>query len=114
MHVSMSMYNIYIQKLVWVYCTGHAGVKENDRASKAATGSVLRPKRLKMLRSLMHYLRAQSPEYHPIDRMEERGVERRSDLPRKDERGPSSIRCTQQLFQRATLGKPQRDGLDRI
>ena len=31
-----------------------------------------------LLRSLRHYLRAQSREHHTVDRLEERGLERRS------------------------------------
>ena len=42
--------------------------------------------------SLRHHPRAQSQGHHAIDHLEERGVERGSDLPWKDERGPSSIR----------------------
>ena len=55
-----------------------------------------------MLRSLRHYLWAQSQGHHSIDCLEERGVERervrRSSLT-TDERGPSSVRRTFELFQ---------------
>ena len=73
----------------------HAGVEGNDRADrlarKATTTSGLRLGRSQMLRSLRHYLRAQSRGLHAIDRLVERGVERgsvqRSSLKRKDEKG---------------------------
>ena len=51
----------------------------------------------KVLRSLSHYLRAQSQGHHTIDHLEEREAweeEALDDLPWKDKRGPSSIRRT--------------------
>ena len=76
--------NIHLQKLLWVYCPGHAGVKGNNRADrlagKAALTCGLLLGRSKVLRSLRHYLRAQSQGHHTIGRLEERGVERRSSL----------------------------------
>ena len=48
--------------------------------------------RPEVLRSLRHYLRAQSQGHHTIDRLEERGVERGSVRRSLDERGPPSIR----------------------
>ena len=66
----------------WVYYAGHAGVKGNDRAErlagKAAITSSLLLEKSEVLRSLRHYLRAQSQGHHTIDRLEERGVERGS------------------------------------
>ena len=53
-----------------------------------------------VLRRYRHYLRAQSQRHHAIDHLEERGVERGSALPWKDERGPSSIRRTLALLPR--------------
>ena len=80
----MSMVDIHLRKLLWVYCPGHAGVrvKGNDRADrlagKAALTSGLLLGRSEVLRSLRHYLWAQSQGQHTIDRLEERGVERGS------------------------------------
>ena len=31
---SVSMVDIYLRKLLWVHCPGHAGVKGNDRANR--------------------------------------------------------------------------------
>ena len=67
-------------------------MKGNDRADKlageATTTSSLRLGRSEVLRSLRHYLQAQSQGHHNIDRLEERGVERgsarRSSLKRRD------------------------------
>ena len=62
---------------LWVYCPGPAGVKENDRADRLVgkatiTGGLLSG-RIEVLKSLIHYLRAQSQRYHTIDRLHERG-----------------------------------------
>ena len=85
----------------------------NDRADrlagKATLTSGLLLGRSEALRSLRHYLRAQSQGQHTIDRL---GREREAwkeealdDLLSKDEKGPSSIRHTLQLFQRRRWGK---------
>ena len=61
------MVDIHLRKLLWVYCPGHAGVKENDRADrvagKATLTSGLLLERSEVLRSLKHYLRAQSQRH---------------------------------------------------
>ena len=79
---NVSMVDIHLLKLLWVYCPGHAGVKRNDRADrlagKATLTSGLLHERSEVLRSLRHYLRAQSQRYHTIDHQEKRGVERGS------------------------------------
>ena len=69
-----------------------------------------------VLRSLRHYLRAQSQGHHTIDRLEERGVEResarRSSL---KEREKAIINQTNiETVSKATLGKLLRDGVERI
>ena len=72
----------HLQKLLWVYCPGHAGVKVNDRADRLAGKAVLTSGllqgRSELLRSLRHYLQAQNQGHHTIDLLEERGVERGS------------------------------------
>ena len=69
--------------------------------------------RSEVLRSLRHYLRAQSRGHHSTDRLEERGVERgsarRSSLKGR-ERRPQSIRRTLELFQRLRLGNFRETG----
>ena len=67
------------RRKLWVYCPGHAGVKgmTADRlAGKVTLTSGLLLGRSEVLRSLSHYLWAQSQGYHAIDRLEEIGVER--------------------------------------
>ena len=76
------MLDIHFRKLPWVHCPGHAGANGNDRADrlgvKATVARGLRLGRSEAFRSLRHYLRAQSQGHDPIDRLEERGVERGS------------------------------------
>ena len=117
---NMSMVNIHLRKLLWVYCLGHAGVKGNDRADrlagKATITSGLRLGRSEVLRYLRHYLCAQSQGHHSIDRLEERGVERGS-------AGQSSLKGQERAIvsqtnignvSETTLGKLLRDGMERI
>ena len=76
------MVDIHLQKLLWVHCAGHAGVKQNDWADrlvgKATLTSGLLLKRSEVLRSLRHYLWVLSQGHDTIDRLEERGTERES------------------------------------
>ena len=79
----MSMVDIHLRKL-WVYCPGHAGVKGNDQADRLAgkptlTSSLLL-ERAEVLRSLRHYLRAQSQGHHTLDRLEKRRGKRKQAL----------------------------------
>ena len=78
----VSMFDIHLRRILWMYCPGHAGVKGNNRADRLAgkttTTVGLRLGRSEVLRSLRHYLWAQSQGHHTIDRLEERGIERRS------------------------------------
>ena len=102
-------------------CTdGHAGMKGNERADRLAgkatltSGSLLG--RSQVLRSLRHYLRAQSQGHHTIDRLEERGVERGSSR-RSSLKGRERAivnRTNIGTVSKATLGKPLRDGVERI
>ena len=67
---NVSMVDIHLQKLLWVYCP-HAELKGNDRAGrlagKATLTSGLLLGRYEVLRSLTHYLRAQSHGPYTID-----------------------------------------------
>ena len=116
---NVSMVNIHLRKLLWVYCPGHSGVTGNDRAHRLAGKATLTSGlllRSDVLRSLRHYLRAQSEGHHTIDRLEERGVERGS-------AGRSSLNGRERAIvnqtnmgtvSKATLRKLLRDGVERI
>ena len=109
-----------LSKTPVAYCPGHAGVKVNDRADrlagKATLTSGLLLGRSEMLRSLRHYMGAQSQGRHTIDRLEERGVvrgsARRSSL---KERERAIVNQTNTgTVSKAKLEKPLRDGVERI
>ena len=93
-------------------------MKGNDRADrlagKAALTSGLLLGRSEVLRSLRHYLRAQSQGHHTIDRLEERGVERGS-ARRSSLKGRERAIVNQTntgTVSKATLGKLLRDGVE--
>ena len=71
---------IHLRKLLWVYCPGHVGVKGSDRADTLVGNATLTSGLLlgisEVLRSLRHYLPAQTQGHHTIDRLEDRGLER--------------------------------------
>ena len=101
-------------------CPGHAGVKGNDRADRLAgkatlTGGLLLG-RSEVLRSLEHYLWAQSQGHHTIDRLEERGVEgrsaRRSPLKGRERAIVNQTNIGSIL--KETLGKLLRGGVERL
>ena len=79
---NVSMDDIHLWKLLWVYCPGHAGLKGNDQADRQAGKTTLTNGlllgRSKMLRSLIHYLWVQSQGHYTINCQEERGMERGS------------------------------------
>ena len=85
------------------------------RAKQTLTSGLLLG-RSEVLRSLRHYPRAQSQGHHSIDRLEERGVERgsarRSSLKGRERAIVSQTNIGTVL--KATLGKPLRDGVERI
>ena len=95
-------------------------MKGNDRADKLAgkatltSGSLLG--RSEVLRSLRHYLRAQSQGHRTIDRLEERGVERGS-ARRSSLKGRERAIVNQTnigTVSKTTLGKLLGDGVERI
>ena len=77
-----SMVDVHFRKFLWMCYPEHAGVKGNDRADRLAGKETLTSGlllgRSEVLRSLRHYLQAQSQGHHTTDRPEERGVERGS------------------------------------
>ena len=106
----VSVVDIHCWKFLWIYCTGHASMKRNDWANgvvgKAAITCSLCLRGSDMLRSLRHYLCAQSQGHHIIGHQEERGMEEEalSDLPWKDKRRASSMRWTLEQF-KGFIGK---------
>ena len=116
----VSIVDIHLRKLLWVYCPEHARVKGNDRADrlagKATITSGLLLGRYEVLRSLRHYLRVQSQGHHTIDRLEDRGVKRgsarRSSLKGRERAIVSQTNIG--TVSKATLGKLLSNGVERI
>ena len=68
------MVDIHLLKLLWVYCPAcrSEGIRPSRQTEgKAILRSGLLLGRSKVLRSLRHYLRAQSQEHHTTDRLQE-------------------------------------------
>ena len=118
--LNVSVVDIQLQKLLWVYCSENTGVKGNDRANRLAGNATITNGlllgRSDVLRSLRHYLQAQSQGHHTINRLEERGVERgsarRSSLKERERAIASHMNI--RTVSKAMLGKPLRDGVERI
>ena len=117
---NVSMVDIHLRKRMWLYCPGHAGVKGNDGADTLAGTATLTSGlllgRSKVLRSLRHYLRAQSQGQHTTDRLEEKRAERGS-IRRSSLKGRVRTIVSQTNMgsvSKATLGKLLRDGVERI
>ena len=105
----MSMVDIHLRKLLWVYIHGHAGVRENDTTDRLAGKATLRSA---LLLGRSELLRAQSQGHHTTGRLEERGVERRSSL-----KGRERVIVSQTnsgTISKATFGKLMRDGVECI
>ena len=77
-----AMHSLRLQRLLWIYCSGRAGVNGNERADRlACTGGItsgLQLGRAEVLRGLRNCLNMDRPEHHSIDRPKERGVEKGS------------------------------------
>ena len=118
---NVSTVDIHLRKLLGVYCPGHARVKGNDRADtlvgKAIHTSDMLLGRSEVLRNLRHYLQAQSQGHHTIDRLEERDVKRgsarRSSL-KGGREGTIVSETSIGTVSKVSLGKPVRDGVERI
>ena len=78
------MHSLRLQRLLWIYCPGHAGVSGNERADRLASTaditSGLQLGRAEVLRGLRTFLSTDKPEHNSTDRLKERGVEKGSGL----------------------------------
>ena len=109
-----------LQRPLWVYCPGHAGVSGNERAdrltSTADIASGLQLGKAGVLRGLRNFLNADMPEHHSTDRLKERGVEKgsgRYSTLRGRERSVFD-QTNIGTVSRATLGRLLRDGAERV
>ena len=116
-----SVVNIHLQNLLWVCCPGHARVKEKNDwadklAGKAAVTNGLLLRWSEVLRSLRHYLWAQSQGHRTIDHLEERGMERGSTQWSSWKVWERAIVNQMNIgtISKATLRKLLRDGVERL
>ena len=77
-----AMHSLWLQRLLWIYFPGQAGLSGNERADRLASTadiiSGLQLGRAEVLRGLRNFLDMDSPEHHSTDRLKERGVEKGS------------------------------------
>ena len=117
---NMLMADIYLWKLLWAYCSGHAAVKGNNQAhrlvEKATLTSGLLLERSEVLGSLRHCQQAQSQGHHTIDHQEERGIERESTRQSFLKGWERAIvnQTNNESISKATLGKLLRGRVERI
>ena len=112
--------SLRLQRLLWIYCPGHAGVSGNERADRLASTaditSGLQLGRAEVLRSLRNFLNMDSPEHHSTDRLKERGVEKGSGQHSTIQGREGSVfnQANIGTVSRATLGRLLRDGAECI
>ena len=115
-----AMHSLRLQRLLWIYCPGHAGVSGNERADRLASTaditSGLQLGRAEVLRGLRNFLSTDKPEHHSIDRLKERGVEKGSGRHSTLQGRERSVfnQTNTGTVSRATLGRLLRDGAERV
>ena len=115
-----AMHSLWLQRLLWIYCLGHAGVSGNEWADRlASTANItsgLQLSRAEVLRGLRNFLNTDKPEHHSFDRLKERGVEKGSGRHSTLEgRERSAFNQTNiGTVSRATLRRLLRDRAERI
>ena len=79
------MHSLRLQRLLWIYSPGHAGVSGNERADRLSSTADLtfglQFGRAEVLRGLRNFLSMDRPEHHSIDLLKERGVEKGNGRP---------------------------------
>ena len=115
-----SMNSLRLQRLLWIYCPGHAGVSGNERVdrltSTADITSGLQLGKAEVLRGLRNFLNTDKPEHHNTDRLKERGVEKGSGRHSTLQGRERSVfnQANIGTVSKATLGRLLRDGAERV
>ena len=77
-----AMHSLWLQRLRWIYCPGHARVSGNERADRLASTaditSGLQLGRAEVLWGLSNFLNMDRPNHHSTTCLKERGVEKES------------------------------------
>ena len=115
-----AMHSLWLQRLMWIYCPGHAGVSGNERADRLASTaditSGLQLSRAKVLRGLRNFLNMDRPEHHSINCLKTRGLEKGSGW-HSTFWGQERSMFNQTnigIVSRATLRRQLRDGVEHI
>ena len=115
-----AMHSLRLQRLLWIYCPGHAWVIGNERAdrltSTADITSGLQLGRAEVLRGLRNFLNTDKPEHHSIDRLKERGVEKGTGRHSTHQGQERSVfnQANIGIVSRATLGRLLRGRAERV
>ena len=115
-----AMNSLRLQRFLWIYCPGHAGVSGNERADRLASTaditSGLQLGRAEVLRGLRNFLNMDRQEHHSIDRLKERGVGKGSGWHSTLQGRERSVVNHTNIgtVSRATLGRLLRDGAECI
>ena len=115
-----AMHSLRLQRLLWIYCPGHAGVSGNERADRLASTaditSGLQLGRAEVLRGLRNFLNTDKPEHHSIGHLKERGVEKGSGRHSTLQGRERSVfnQANIGTVSRATLGRLLRDRAERV
>ena len=115
-----AMHSLRLQRLLWIYYPGHAGVSGNKRADRLASTaditSGLQLGRSEVLWGLRNFLDMDRPEHHSIDCLTERGVKKGSGQHSTLQGQEWSVfnQANISTVSRATLGRLIRDRAEHV
>ena len=115
-----AMHSLRLQRLLWIYCPGQAGVSGNERADRLASSADIRSGlqlgRAEVLWGLRDFLNMDRPEHYSTDCLKERGVEKGSGQHSTLQGWEWSVfnKTNTGNVSRAALWRLLRDGADRI
>ena len=115
-----AIHSLRLQRLLRIYCIGHAGVSGNEQADRLASTaditSGLQPGKAEVLRGLRNCLNTDKPEHHSIDHLKERVVEKESGRHSILQGRERSVfnQTNISTVSKATIGRLLRDGAERV
>ena len=117
LYVTQQNRDVTLQRLLSIYCPGHAEVSGNERADRlASTADSLQLGRAEGLRGPRNFLNMDWPQYYSIGRLKERGVEKGSGRHSTLQGRERSVfnQTNIRTVSRATLGRLLRDWAGRV